>query len=206
MGSAARMGRLTSSAAHKRCCRSLQCRRRTGAGPRPWFAAGRGVAPELGLRLVDHRRVTVQVADIEQSWRPAPSDCAISWRLRKARTMRACGSCTKALVAGSMPCMPATKTKSPALAPRLQVPSALMAPGGSSVLTPFGDCAWARAKLVARAIAGKQGRARRCNIWRSISDRCALRTVMSYRVRHGARPLASVNSTNSAFDLARRLV
>src|SRR4051812_32736196 len=38
-----------------------------------------------------------------------------------------------------MPCMPATKTKSPALTPRLQVPSALMAPGGLSVLTPFGD-------------------------------------------------------------------
>src|SRR5262245_36847144 len=58
--------------------------------------------------------------------------------LRNARRMRACGSSTSLLVAGSTPCMPATKMKSPALAPRRQVPSALMAPAGSSVLTPFG--------------------------------------------------------------------
>src|SRR5512139_2224220 len=63
-----------------------------------------------------------------------------------------------------MPCMPATNTKSPALAPRLQVPSALMAPGGLSVLTPFGDgdCAKPRPDVVAMAI--RQRRARRWNI------------------------------------------
>src|SRR5215210_889930 len=66
-----------------------------------------------------------------------------------------------------MPCMPETKTMSPALTPRLQVPSALMAPGGLRVLTPFGvdedgDCA--TPGVDARIIAVTQRRARRCNI------------------------------------------
>src|SRR6476660_6100219 len=75
--------------------------------------------------------------------------------------MRACGSCTKLLVTGSTPCVPATKMKSPALTPRLQVPSALMAPGGSSVLTPFGDCDHTVLGLAAEAIAVTQRRIER---------------------------------------------
>src|SRR5580704_4579348 len=74
--------------------------------------------------------------------------------LRNAWRIRAWGSCTNVLVAGSTPCIPATKTKSPALAPRLQVPSALMAPGGLSVLTPFGDgdCAKPTPDTIAAAV------------------------------------------------------
>src|SRR5689334_3099159 len=90
-----------------------------------------------------------------QSCRPAPSDWAISLTLRKARRTRPSGSATSLLVAGSTPCMPATKTKSPARAPRLQVPSALMAPGGLSVRTPLGegggDCASAALEAMASA-------------------------------------------------------
>src|SRR6516164_2477723 len=61
--------------------------------------------------------------------------------------------------------MPATKTKSPALAPRLHVPSALMAPGGLSVLTPFGEGACAKLTLDAMAIAAMQAKTSRGNIW-----------------------------------------
>src|SRR5262245_12255427 len=61
--------------------------------------------------------------------------------------------------------MPATKTKSPALAPRLQVPSALIAPGGLSVFTPLGEGACAKPRLEAMAIAVTQARASRGNIW-----------------------------------------
>src|SRR5215831_11981208 len=100
-----------------------------------------------------------------QSCRLAPSDCAISLILRKAWRIRASGSCTNVLVAGSTPCMPATKTKSPALAPRLHVPSALIAPGGLRVLTPFGEGACAKPTLDAMAIAVMQGKASRGNIW-----------------------------------------
>src|SRR4051812_11337980 len=63
-----------------------------------------------------------------------------------------------------MPCMPATKTKSPALTPRLQVPSALMAPGGLSVLTPFGDGDCATPGLDAITNAATQESASRCNM------------------------------------------
>src|SRR6478609_433500 len=63
-----------------------------------------------------------------------------------------------------MPCMPATNTKSPALTPRLQVPSALMAPGGLSVLTPFGDGDCAKPGLDAMTSAATQESASRCNI------------------------------------------
>src|SRR5262249_49185841 len=67
--------------------------------------------------------------------------------------IRAWGSSTSLLVAGSMPCIPATKIKSPARAPRLQVPTALIAPGGSSVLTPLGESECAETRLVASEIA-----------------------------------------------------
>src|SRR5262252_5287394 len=73
--------------------------------------------------------------------------------LRKAWRIRAWGSSTSLLVAGSMPCIPATKIKSPARAPRLQVPTALIAPGGSSVLTPLGESECAETRLVASEIA-----------------------------------------------------
>src|SRR5262249_57391937 len=62
-------------------------------------------------------------------------------------------------------CMPATKTKSPALAPRLHVPSALMAPGGLRVLTPVGEGACAKLRLDAMAIAVMQAKTSRGNIW-----------------------------------------
>src|SRR6478609_11505299 len=78
--------------------------------------------------------------------------------------MRACGSCTKLLVTGSTPCIPATKTKSPALTPKLQVPSALMAPGGLRVLTPFGDVDCANARPVMATVA-RHRRARRVSIF-----------------------------------------
>src|SRR6516164_3126426 len=78
--------------------------------------------------------------------------------------MRAWGSCTKVLLAGSMPCMPATKMKSPARAPTLQVPCAFMAPGGSRVLTPLGDADCARQKLDDIAIAATPARPNRCSI------------------------------------------
>src|ERR1700730_10142833 len=71
-----------------------------------------------------------------------------------------------------MPCMPATKTKSPALAPRLHVPSALIAPAGLSVLTPFGEGACAKPRLDARAIALTQGRASRSNIGHPVISDC----------------------------------
>src|SRR5215831_3571100 len=61
--------------------------------------------------------------------------------------------------------MPATKTKSPALAPRLHLPSALIAPGGLSVLTPFGEGACAKLTLDAMAIAAMQAKTNRGNIW-----------------------------------------
>src|ERR1700716_1733598 len=84
--------------------------------------------------------------------------------LRNAWRIRAWGSCTSVSVAGSMPCMPATKTKSPALVPRLQVPSALMAPGGLSVLTPLGDGDCAEPEPDPRTAAVTKRKASRCNI------------------------------------------
>jgi hypothetical protein len=42
-------------------------------------------------------------------------------------------------------------SKSPALAPRLHVPSVLIAPAGLSVLTPFGEGACAKLRLDATA-------------------------------------------------------
>src|SRR6476620_1011830 len=79
--------------------------------------------------------------------------------------MRACGSCTKLLVTGSTPCIPATKTKSPALTPKLQVPSALMAPGGLRVLTPLGDVDWAKPSPGVIASVARHRRARRVSIF-----------------------------------------
>src|SRR5215831_12531786 len=93
--------------------------------------------------------------DSHASLRLAPSDAAIILMLRKAWRMRAWGSSTSLLVARSMPCMPAMKMKSPARAPRLQVPTALMAPGGLSVLTPLGESERAGTRLVASEIAAQ---------------------------------------------------
>src|SRR5262245_56712830 len=53
--------------------------------------------------------------------------------------------------------------KSPALTPKLQVPSALMAPGGLRVLTPFGDVDCAKPRPAMATIAGHR-RARRVSI------------------------------------------
>src|SRR5712692_4354694 len=93
--------------------------------------------------------------------------------LRKAWRIRAWGSWTSVLVAGSMPCIPATKTKSPARVPRLQVPSALMAPEGLSVLTPLGDGDCAEPGLDATTAAVTQRTASRCNISFLCSRSCA---------------------------------
>src|SRR5262245_34403276 len=84
-----------------------------------------------------------------QSRRLAPSDSAISFILRKACRMRASSPCTSVLVLGSMPRMPATKTKSPARVPRFHVPVVLMAPSGASVLTPWGEDDWANTAVAA---------------------------------------------------------
>src|SRR5262245_5166896 len=67
--------------------------------------------------------------------------------------------------------MPGTKTKSPALAPRLHVPSVLIAPGGLSVLTPLGEGACAKPRLDAMAIAVTQAKASRGNICAPRLDR-----------------------------------
>src|SRR5262249_12170637 len=69
--------------------------------------------------------------------------------------------------------MPATKTKSPALAPRLQVPSVLIAPGGLSVLTPFGEGACAKPTLDAMASAVMQAKTRRGHIWALHGEKAA---------------------------------
>src|SRR5262249_44727065 len=89
----------------------------------------------------------------------APSDSAIVLMLRKAWRIRAWRSFTSLLVAGSMPRIPATKIKSPARAPRLQVPASLIAPGGSSVLTPLGESECAETRLVASEIAAAHAHA-----------------------------------------------
>ena len=113
----------------------------------------RRLAPKLRLRLVDHGRTAVQIAHIDggrtQSCRLPPSDSVISLMLRKARRIRACGSCTNALVAGSTPCMRATKTKSPALAPRL--PCSLSLDGARRIERPHAVC---------------RGRLRQAEAWR----------------------------------------
>src|SRR5882672_691768 len=59
--------------------------------------------------------------------------------LRKAWRTRASSPATSALVAGSMPRIPATKTKSPARAPSAHGPVGRIAPGGASVRTPGGE-------------------------------------------------------------------
>jgi hypothetical protein len=87
-----------------------------------------------------------------QSRSVAPSDSAISFMLRKAWRIRASSPGTRVSVAGSIPRMPAMKTKSPARAATSQVPVGLIAPGGDSVSTPFGDCAAAGAMAARSAI------------------------------------------------------
>jgi len=59
-----------------------------------------------------------------------PADSTIVFMFRKACRTRASTPSTSVLVAGSMPRMPATNTKSPARTPRLHGPVGLMAPGG----------------------------------------------------------------------------
>src|SRR5262245_34567523 len=132
---------LTSWPARRRRCRSRRYRRRTGALLRPWCAADRAVRP---IALSARPQPLGHNGEAEIDGEPHTM-FRNDWR------MRACGSCTNVLVAGSTPCMPATKTKSPALAPRLQVPTALIAPAGSSVLTSFGDSARAGARPPANA-------------------------------------------------------
>src|SRR5712692_8162446 len=89
----------------------------------------------------------------------APSASAISVMLRKACLMRAASPATSVLVCGSTPRIPATNTKSPARAPRLQAPVGLMAPFGASVLTPSGEVDRAAAMACASRFrnAGLQG-------------------------------------------------
>ena len=132
----------------------------------------RRLAPQLCLHLVDHGRKAMQVADVDREpcaiLQTGPLRFAISLILRNAWRMRALGSSTNVLVAGSTPCMPATKTKSPALTPRLQVPSALMAPGGLSVFTRLGcdDCAL---RLAAATSTSTPGSISRRNFGSSVS-------------------------------------
>src|SRR4029078_9601847 len=98
-----------------------------------------------------------------------------------------------------MPCMPATNTKSPALTPRLHVPSALMAPGGSSVLTPFGEVDCARPRPGARASAVRNSNAARVIIQASIRfhhqafARRALVQRQIDRARHATRAAATLD-------------
>src|SRR5690348_385342 len=59
--------------------------------------------------------------------------------LRNACRTRASSPATWVLVAGSMPRIPATKTKSPARAPSAHGPVGRIAPAGASVRTPIGE-------------------------------------------------------------------
>src|SRR4029079_918788 len=70
-----------------------------------------------------------------QSARLAPSDPAISFIFMNAWRMRASSPSTSLLSTGLMPRMPAMNTKSPARAPRLQVPVGSIAPLGASTET-----------------------------------------------------------------------
>src|SRR5204862_6489740 len=76
----------------------------------------------------------------------------------------ACGSFARVLIAGSTPCMPATKMKSPARTPRLHVPSFLIAPGGERVRTPLGEIDCARQGADARTKSARPARTDRCSI------------------------------------------
>src|SRR5216684_4354231 len=79
--------------------------------------------------------------------------------------MRASSPSINLLVAGSTPCIPATKMKSPARAPTLQVSlPVLIAPGGLSVLTPLGEGDWAKPRVVMEASARPQETKQRANI------------------------------------------
>src|SRR5262249_34381202 len=73
--------------------------------------------------------------------------------LRNAWRTRASSPATSVLVAGSIPRMPATKTKSPARAPSAHGRAARPRPAGASVFTPFGA---ASAIASARRHAGLQ--------------------------------------------------
>src|SRR5215470_9698665 len=59
--------------------------------------------------------------------------------LRNAWRTRAASLATSVFVSGSMPRMPATKTKSPARAPSAHGPVGRIAPAGASVFTPCGE-------------------------------------------------------------------
>src|SRR5262245_7593989 len=72
---------------------------------------------------------------------------------KNAWRTRASSPATSVLVAGSMPRMPATKTKSPARAPSAHGPVGRIAPAGASVCTP---CGAASAIVSARRHAGLQ--------------------------------------------------
>src|SRR5262249_34305901 len=106
------------------------------------------LAPQLRLHLVHHGREAVQVADVNGE--PHTILQAGALRLRYQRDIE------ESLANAGVGILQA---------PRLQVPSALIAPGGLSVLTPFGEGACAKLKLDAMAIAVTQARASRGNIW-----------------------------------------
>src|SRR5215471_21054605 len=72
-----------------------------------------------------------------QSAKLAFSDSAISFMFRNAWRIRASSPSISRLFTGLMPRMPATNTKSPARAPRLQVPVGAIASLGVRVRTPF---------------------------------------------------------------------
>src|SRR5262249_41772493 len=125
------------------------------------------LAPQLRLHLVHHGREAVQVADVNGE--PHTILQAGALRLRNQRDIEeslanAGGGdlhqffCCRVhgLHAGD---------KDEVTGPGAETPSALIAPGGLSVLTPFGEGACAKLKLDAMAIAVTQARASRGNIW-----------------------------------------
>src|SRR5437016_9780074 len=89
----------------------------------------------------------------------------MSFKFRKAWRMRASAPSTNLLLAGSTPCMPATKMKSPARAPTLHVSfPVLIAPDGLSVLTPLGEGDWAKLSVVVQANTRPQETKQRANM------------------------------------------
>src|SRR5262249_32981100 len=127
------------------------------------------LAPQLRLHLVHHGREAVQVADVNSE--PHTILQARALRLRNQPDIeeslansgvgilhQCVGRRIDALHAGD---------KDEVTGPGAETPgtSALMAPGGLSVLTPLGEGTCAKLRLDAMAIAVTQARASRGNIW-----------------------------------------
>src|SRR5437764_8681056 len=115
----------------------------------------------------------------------------MSCKLRKAWRMRASAPSTNLLLAGSTPCMPATKMKSRARAPTLHVSfPVLIAPGGLSVLTPLGEGDWAKLSVVVQANTRPQETKQRANMAKPLPH-IGLCTTNASPASHGGLAVSS---------------